>query len=77
MLAQQCGFEPYEFVHSTVDSHIYEDQIPAVEEYLSREKPDSPRLNLHKAADIESYSIDDFEVVGYDPLPKIEIPVAV
>jgi thymidylate synthase len=77
MLAQQCGFEPYEFVHSTVDSHIYVDQIPAVEEYLSRNKPDSPRLNLNKAKDIFSYKIDDFNLVDYNPLPKIEMPVAV
>jgi len=77
MLAQQCGYEPYEFVHSTVDSHIYEDQIPAVEEYLSRPKPDSPQLQLNKADDIESYKTEDFKIVNYNPLPPIEIPVAV
>jgi thymidylate synthase len=77
MLAQQCGYEPYEFVHSTVDSHIYENQMPAVEEYLSREKLDSPQLILHKADDIESYKLEDFEIVNYNPLPPIEVPVAV
>lgn len=77
MLAQQCGLEPYEFIHSTADSHIYEDQIPAVEEYLAREKPDSPKLILHKAPDIYSYKMEDFEVVDYNPLPAIKIPVAV
>ena len=77
MLAQQCGFEPYEFVHSTADSHIYEDQIPAIEEYLARPKPDSPRLVLNKARDIESYAMSDFQLEEYNPEPAIKIPVAV
>ncbi|RDJ35331.1 MAG: thymidylate synthase [Crenarchaeota archaeon] len=77
MLAQQCGYEPYEFVHTTADSHIYVDQTEAVEEYLSREKPASPKLELNKAKDIYSYQLSDFKLVNYNPLSKIEIPVAV
>ncbi|MCK9458418.1 MAG: thymidylate synthase [Proteobacteria bacterium] len=77
MLAQQCDLEPYEFIHSTADSHIYEDQIPAVEEYLARPKPDSPKLILHKADDIYSYQMSDFEIVDYNPQAAIKIPVAV
>lgn len=77
MLGQQCGLQPHEFVHSTVDSHIYEDQIPAIEEYLARPKPDSPKLVLHPAKDMDSYTTDSFELVGYEPLPAIKIPVAV
>lgn len=77
MLAQQCGLEPYEFVQSTVDSHIYENQIEAVEEYLSREKPNSPKLELNKAKDIESYCLDDFKIVDYNPCPVIKMPVEV
>lgn len=77
MLAQQCGYEPDEFVHTTSDSHIYVDQIPAVEEYLARPKPDSPVLKLNKAEDIYSYKLTDFEVQSYDPQPAIKLPVAV
>jgi len=77
MLAQQTGLKPYEFVHSTVDSHIYEDQLDAVGEYLARPKPNSPRLQLNKAKDIYSYSMEDFELVDYLPEASIKIPVAV
>jgi thymidylate synthase len=77
MLAQQTGFTPHEFIHVTNDSHVYEDQIPAIEEYLSREKPDSPKLTLKKAADMYSYTLDDFEITDYNPQPAIKIPVAV
>lgn len=77
MLAQQCDLQPYEFIHSTADSHIYVDQISAVEKYLSRSKPNSPKMILHKAKDIFSYKLEDFELIDYNPLSKIEIPVAV
>lgn len=77
MLAQQTGFTPDEFVHVTNDSHVYEDQIPAIEEYLARPKPESPRLKLHKATDIYSYILEDFELADYAPLEAIKIPVAV
>lgn len=78
MIAQQTGYTPYEFVHNTIDSHIYADQFEAVEEYLGRDNaPDSPRLNIKKAEDITSYSMNDFEVIDYYPLDKIKIPVAV
>lgn len=80
MLAQQTGYTPWEFIHNTGDSHIYLDQVDAVEEYLERaagEKPHSPRLELRQAADIESYTLDDFNIVDYAPLPPIKIPVAV
>ena len=77
MLAQQTGLEPYEFIHSTVDSHIYANQTDAVEEYLSRPKPDSPRLKLTRATDMFAYSPKDFELEGYNPQPGIKISVAV
>ena len=77
MLAQQTGLEPYEFVHSTVDSHIYANQVEAVEEYLARSKPDSPKLELNKAEDIDLYKPDDFMLKDYSPLPTMKFEVAV
>lgn len=78
MIAQQSGFTPHEFVHSTVDSHIYENQIGAVEEYLALPKLPSPKLTINKAVpDIFSYKPDDFYLYDYNPGPKLEIPVAV
>lgn len=77
MIAQQTGYQPYEFVHSTVDSHIYENQLEAVQEYLNTPIIDSPMLKINKAADIFSYKLEDFEVSNYNPGPVIKIPVAV
>lgn len=77
MIAQQTGYKPYEFVHSTVDSHIYADQMDAVKKYLDTPIIDSPKLVLNKAENIESYKMDDFKLEGFNSGPKIEIPVAV
>ena len=77
MIAQQTGYKPKEFVHSTVDSHIYENQIDAVEEYLSRPEKTSPRIYINKAKDIFSYTMSDFSILEYNPHDPIKIPVAV
>jgi thymidylate synthase len=78
MLCQQTGYKPYKLIHNIHNAHIYMNQMEAVEEYLSRnESPDSPKLILNQAKDIFSYSLDDFVVAGYNPLPKIKVPVAV
>ena len=77
MLAQQTGYKPYRFIHHTEDSHIYLDQVEQVEEYLSRSERPCPILNVKLEKDIFSYTVDSFEIVGYDPHPHIKIPVAV
>jgi len=77
MVAQQLDLKPHEFVHSTVDSHIYVNQIEAVEEYLSRSKPDSPKIQINKAKDIYSYRPEDFNLLEYNPHPSIKMEVAV
>jgi len=77
MLAQQSGFTAHEFVHNTVDAHIYWDQIEAVEEYLASPVLDSPTLTINKAPDIFSYKLEDFVLENHVCGPKIEIPVAV
>lgn len=77
MLAQQTDCTPYEFVHMTADSHIYWDQIGAVEEYLKLPVIDSPKLEIKKAKDIYSYTPEDFVLTEFNPGPKLEIPVAI
>lgn len=78
MLAQQTGCKPKEFIHMTADSHIYEDQINSVKEYLSRtETPNSPKLKINQAKDMFSYTLEDFKILDYNPLAGINIPVAV
>lgn len=77
LVASITGLKPYEFIHWTADSHIYVDQIDAVKEYLTRPIPDCPQLKITPAETIDDFTIDHFEVIGYNPQPHIKIPVAV
>lgn len=77
MLADICGFEYGELVHWTADSHIYEDQMEAVQEYLSRDIVDNPTLKLQSVEKIEDYKMSSYELMDYNPHPHIKIPVAV
>jgi len=78
MLAHVTKTEPYEFVHSFSDAHIFVDQIDAVKELLAREPRALPTVTMTPKDDIFAYRADDFEVSEYDPHPPIKgIPVAV
>lgn len=77
MIGQQLDLNPYELIHTCADSHIYLNQVDAVEEYLSRAVIDSPILKLNKAANIFSYKPEDFVLENYNPAGPIKMEVAV
>lgn len=77
MIAQQTGYKPYRLNHVCIDAHIYEDQIDQVKQYLRLPEIDSPKLEIKKAKDIFSYTMDDFILTELNFGPKLEIPVAV
>jgi thymidylate synthase len=79
MLAQVTGLEPYEFVHSFSDAHIYVDQMPAVETMLAREPRPFPQIELDQSVtDLFAFRHEHFELKNYNPHPGIKaIPVAI
>ena len=78
MLAQQCDLEAGELVWSAGDAHVYLNHEHLVREQLSRSPRGQPRLKIiRRPASIFDYSMEDFEVVDYDPHPHIAAPVAV
>lgn len=77
MLGQQTGYKPYELIHSIGDAHLYEPHLKATEEYLSRSKSDSPKLELNKKNDILEYKLDDFQIKEYYPSGAIKVDVMV
>ncbi len=78
-IAEVTGFEPYEYIHTISDAHIYVDQISRVEEMLKREPKVFPTMKLkNKHKDIFKYRHTDYELSDYDPHPGIwDFPVAV
>lgn len=78
MIAQVCGLQPGEFVHTTGDTHIYLNHFDQVKEQLSREPRPLPRMILNpEIKSIFDFRYEDFTLEGYDPWPAIKAPVAV
>jgi len=78
MVAQVTNLVPYELVHGIMDAHIYEDQLPAVYEVISREDRKFPTLEVNPdVKNLFQFRADDFILKEYDPHPKINIPISI
>lgn len=78
MVAQVCGYEAKEFVHTIGDAHIYSNHFDQVKLQLSREPMTLPKLKINKEIDsIFDFELSDFEVVDYKSHPTIKGAIAV
>lgn len=78
MVAQVCGLEPGEFIHTFGDVHIYLNHLAHVEEQLKREPRQLPRMVLNPdVKDIFGFKYEDFTLQDYDPWPPIKGEVSV
>ena len=71
IIAKECNLDVGEFVHTLGDYHIYHEHFNQVETQLNREPRTLPNLQFNKK-DIFKYSINDFELLNYDPHPTIK-----
>ena len=78
MLAQVCGYQPGEFVHTFGDAHIYSNHFEQARLQLSRTPRALPTMWINpEVKDIFAFRFEDFRLEGYDPHPHIAAPVAV
>jgi thymidylate synthase len=78
MIAQVCGLQLGDFVHTFGDAHIYLNHLDQVAEQLSREPRQLPKMILNPAVkNLYDFKYEDFTLEGYDPWPSIKAPVAV
>jgi thymidylate synthase len=78
MMAQVCGYEVGEFIHTFGDAHIYNNHKEQLELQLSRDIRPLPKMKMNAAIrNIEDFTFEDFELLDYNPHPHIKGKVAV
>ena len=78
MVAQVCGLQAGEFVHTLGDAHLYQNHLEQARLQLTRETRALPRMYINPdVRDIFAFKFDDFELSDYDPHPHIKAEVSV
>jgi thymidylate synthase len=78
MMAQVCGYEAGDFIHTFGDAHIYNNHIEQLELQRSRDPRPLPTMILNpKVNNIFEFKFEDFTLINYEPHPHIKGKVAV
>lgn len=78
MVAQVCGLQVGEYIHTFGDVHIYNNHFEQVKKQLGRAPKELPLIKLNpEVKDIFDFRFEDFTLLNYDPHPGIKAPVAV
>ena len=78
MLAQVCGLQAGEFIHTLGDAHLYLNHLEQAQLQLTREPRPLPKMHINPdVRDIFSFRFNDFELTDYDPHPHIKAQVSV
>ena len=78
MIAQVCGYQPGDFIHTFGDAHIYNNHLEQVNLQLSRDFRKLPTIKINpEVNDIFKFRFEDFTLENYNPHPHIKGVVAV
>ena len=78
MVAQVCGLQPGDFIHTLGDAHLYSNHLQQADLQLSRKPFPLPTMKLDPAVQtLDDFSYEDFEIVDYECHPGIRAPIAV
>lgn len=78
MVAQVCGLQAGEFVHTLGDAHLYNNHLEQAQLQLTREPRKLPKMHINPdVRDIFAFKFDDFTLSDYDPHPHIKAEVSV
>ena len=77
MMAQVCGLQAGEFIHTLGDTHLYLDHLGQAREQLARTPRPLPTMRLNPARrSVFDFGCEDFTLEGYDPWPAIKAPMS-
>jgi thymidylate synthase len=78
MMAQVCGMQPGEFIHTTGDTHLYLNHLEQARLQLTRQPRPLPTMRINPdVKDIFSFHYEDFLLENYNPWPHIKAEVSV
>ena len=78
MVAQVCGFEPGEFIHTFGDVHLYNNHLNQAKLQLSRSPKSLPKMIINKdVKSIFEFQYEDFILLDYHADPHIKAEVSV
>jgi len=78
MIAQVCGYEAGEFIHTFGDAHIYNNHMEQLSLQITREPRKLPIMKINPLiTNIEEFTFQDFTLENYDPHPHIKGAVAI
>ncbi len=78
MVAQVCGLQPGDFVHTFGDVHLYKNHIEQARLQLTRQPYPPPQMKLNpEVKSIFDFSYEDFELLNYQAHPHIKAEVSV
>lgn len=78
MIAQVCGYQAGDFVHTFGDAHIYTNHFDQVKLQIERKPRDLPKMKINSnVKDIFGFKFDDFTLIDYNPHPHIKGAIAI
>mgnify|MGYP003381479664 CR=1 FL=1 len=78
MMAQVCGLQPGEFIHTFGDVHLYNDHLEQAQLQLTRDCRPLPKLEIDPTVtDLFDFEFEHFTLTDYDPHPHIKAAVSV
>ncbi|MFN5374277.1 MAG: thymidylate synthase [Flavobacteriia bacterium] len=78
MIAQVCGLEAGEFIHTLGDAHLYSNHIEQAQLQITRDFRPLPTMRINpEITNLFDFKYEDFELLNYDSHPHIKAAVAI
>lgn len=78
MVAQVCGLEPGEFIHTLGDAHLYTNHLQQARIQVEREPLPPPQVELNPAVQsLFEFQFEDIKLTGYKAHTHIRADIAV